>query len=339
MLVHSQIPSLMAAMATIADPRHRRGVRHPFTALLALTLLGLVCRINDFAGLQRWAERHWHLLRKPLGFVRHRRPHATTFSRALAKFSLAEFQAAFSQWLQAITSQQSTLTVAVDGKTSKQGFDPQGDPIQMLNVFAQDLKVCLGQWPLDGDKSTEPEVLKAHLSELFERYPALRLITGDALFAQRNLAELIVASGHDYLFQIKANQPDILDAVQTCFAEAESHPPDACTQEKKRGAERIVFCGSTWSTPIMSVSGWVLPVAACCCESIAKPKTKKATRSGKHVTSSPASILTPRPPGNCSSMCATIGKWRIVCTTSKTAGGMKIDIGASGQDWPNAWQA
>jgi hypothetical protein len=186
--------------------------------------------------------------------------------------------------LQAITSQQSSLAAAADGKTSKQGLDADGDPIQMLNVFAQDLKVCLGQWPLDGDKSTEPEVLKAHLSELFEKYPALRLITGDALFAQRNLAELIVASGHDYLFQIKANQPDILDAAQTCFAEAESRPPDACTQEKKGGAERIVFCGSMWSTPIMSVTGWVLPVAACCCESIEKRKTKRAPRHGKHAT-------------------------------------------------------
>lgn len=67
-------------------------------------------------------------------------------------------------------------------------------------------------------KSTVPEVLKARLNDLYASYPALRLITGDALYAQRNLAELILASGHDSLFQIKANQPDILDAAQTCFA-------------------------------------------------------------------------------------------------------------------------
>jgi hypothetical protein len=287
MIVRSSLPSLMAAMSSITDPRHRRGVRHPFSSILGLTLLGLVARINDFAGLQRWARRHWHLLQKPLGFIRRRPPHATTISRTLARFSLEEFQAAFSQWLQAVISQQGPLAVAVDGKTSKQGLDTKGNPIQMLNVFAQDLKVCLGQWPLNGDKSTEPEVLKAHLSELFEKYPALRLITGDALFAQRNLAELILASGHDYLFQIKANQPDILDAAQTCFADAEARSPDAQTQEKKRGAERIVFFGSTWTTPLMSASGWVLPVAACSCESIGKPKTTRGLRRGKLATLSP----------------------------------------------------
>jgi len=288
MILRSSIPPLMAAMSSVADPRHPRGVRHPFASILALTLLGLVCRINDFAGLQRWATRHWHLLRKPLGFIRRRPPHATTLSRTLATFSLEEFQVAFSQWLQAVVSQQPALAAAVDGKTSKQGLDPEGDPIQMLNVFAQDVKACLGQWPLTGDKSTEPEVLKAHLSELFETYPALRLITGDALFAQRNLAELIVASGHDYLFQIKANQPDILDAAQTCFAPAEARRPDAQTQEKKGGAERIVFFGSTWTTPLMSASGWVLPVAACSCGSIEKRKTRRASKRGRHATLSPA---------------------------------------------------
>jgi hypothetical protein len=299
MLVQSYLPSLMAAFSGVADPRQRRGVRHPFSAILGLTLLGLICRLNDFAGLQRWAAGNWHLIRKPLGFIRHKPPHPTTLSRTLAKFSLAEFQAAFSRWLQGVMQDQAVLVAAVDGKTSKQGFDSEGDPIQMLHVFAQDLKACLGQWPLSGDKSTEPEVLKAHLQELFEKYPALRLITGDALYAQRNLAELILASGHDYLFQIKANQPDILDAAQTCFTQAKDSAAAVHTREKKGDAQRLVFFGSTWKTPIMSVSGWVLPVAACCCESTERRKTEKATRPAKRGISSPASIR-PRPrPNNC----------------------------------------
>jgi DDE_Tnp_1-associated len=288
MLLQSCLPSLMVALSQVADPRQRRGVRHPFSAILGLTLLGLICRLNEFAPLQRWAARNWHLLRRPLGFTRRKPPHPTTLSRTLAKFSLEDFQRAFSTWLQGIVADQATLVVAVDGKTSKQGFDPQGDPIQMLNVFVQDLKACLGQWPLSGDKSTEPEVLKSRLSELFEKYPALRLITGDALYAQRNLAELILASGHDYLFQIKGNQPDILEAAQSCFAEALDGRADAATREKKGGTERLVFFGSTWTTPIMSASGWVLPVAACSCESTARRRTGKVKQRVKRVTSSPA---------------------------------------------------
>lgn len=284
------LPSLMKALSEVADPRQRRGVRHPFSSILGLVLLGLVCRLTEFAALERWASRHWRLLRRPLGFTRGRPPHATTLSRTLAKFSLAEFQAAFSQWLQAVVADQATIVVAVDGKTSKQGLDPQGDPIQMLHVFAQDIKACLAQWPLEGVKSTEPEVLKAHLSELFEKYPALRLITGDALYAQRNLAELVVSSGHDYLFQIKANQPDILEAAQCCFAQAEDRETTAQTREKKGARRKLVFFGSTWTTPNMFASGWVLPVAACSSASTGKRKADRESRLARHATSLPVSI-------------------------------------------------
>jgi hypothetical protein len=308
MPVQPCLPSLMRALSDLADPRQRRGVRHPFSAILGLTLLGLICRLNDFAGLRRWAAGNWHLLRRPLGFTRHKPPHPTTLSRTLAKFSLEDFQAAFSSWLQEVVSDREALVVAVDGKTSKQGLDPQGDPIQMLNVFVQDLKACLGQWPLDGDKSTEPEVLKAHLSELFEKYPALRLISGDALYAQRNLAELIIASGHDYLLQLKGNQPDILDAAQTCFAQAEDRKPDAHTREKKGATEKLVFFGSTWTTPFMSAKSWVLPVAACSCESTGRPPTVAAQARAKRVTSSPASTRKPSRLKNSSNTCEATGK-------------------------------
>ena len=286
----SNIPSLMVALSEVTDPRQPRGVRHPFSGILALALLGMICRIHEFAALGRWAANHWRLLRRPLGFTRGRPPHPTTLSRTLAKFSLEEFQAAFSRWLQTILADQEALVVAADGKTCRQGRGADGDPIQMLNVFVQDVKACLGQWPLEGDKSTEPEVLKAHLGELFERYPALRLITGDALYAQRNLAELILASGHDYLFQLKGNQPDAHDAAQTCFAQADESRADVKTVEKKGANKRLVFYGSTWTTPIMSESVWVLPVVACSCESTAAPRTAAAKRRAKRGTSSRASI-------------------------------------------------
>jgi hypothetical protein len=284
MLPVSSLPSLMEAFSQVADPRQPKGVRHPFPAILGLAMLGLLCRVTEFAVLQRWAKQHWHLLRYPLGFTRGKPPHATTMSRTLAKFSLEEFQAAFSSWLQAIVADE-TLVVAVDGKTSKQGLNTQGNPLQMLHVFAQDLKASLAQWPLAGDKLTEPEVLKVHLQELFETYPALRLFTGDALYAQRNLAELIVASGHDYLFQIKGNQPDILDAAQTCLGSLADAKATVKTVEKRGAREKLVFFGSTWTMPNMFASGWVLPVAASSCESTGKSGKKRERRSGKHATS------------------------------------------------------
>src|SRR4051812_25243901 len=91
--------SLLDALQALTDPRHQRGVRHPFTSTLALVFLGLLCRQADFAALARWAQRRWQALQAPLGFTRDYAPHATTLARVAARFSLDEFQAALCRWL------------------------------------------------------------------------------------------------------------------------------------------------------------------------------------------------------------------------------------------------
>jgi hypothetical protein len=225
--------ALILSFHQLTDPRHRRGVRHPFPSLLALTFLGLLCRQTDFATIARWAKAHWALLAGPLGFTRPYAPHATTLTRATARYSLAEFQDALCRWLAGLLAECPALTAAVDGKTSKQGHGPGGDPIHVLNVFAQDVRVCLAQWAVGDGKGTEPEVLKAHPGELFAAYPSPKLLTGDALFAQRPLAQLITEAGRDYLFAVKDNRPDLVETIRAAFAGATPDSADAVTVEKK----------------------------------------------------------------------------------------------------------
>ena len=239
------VDSLLDALSQVADPRNRRGIRHPFTSILALTFLGLMCRQTELASLQRWAQDYWDRLRGPLGFTREKPPHATTLSRVLARFSLAQLQEAFAGWLRGMVAEGDGQVVAVDGKTNKQGQDADGDPIHLLNVFAHRIKLCLAQHPVTAGKPTEPEVLKAHLAELFQAYPALRLLTGDALFCQRPLARLIVESGRDYLLALKDNQPDLHEAAQATFAQQTPETADAEGVEKKGARWSPGGCGVT----------------------------------------------------------------------------------------------
>ena len=71
----------------------------------------------------------------------------------------------------------------------------------------------------------------------------LHLITGDAIFAQRPLIQLIRKQNRDYLLQIKANQGDTLDAIENCFAKATQRTPAAETIEKKGLSMRPVVYG------------------------------------------------------------------------------------------------
>jgi hypothetical protein len=142
--------------------------------------------------LVRWATLNWDQLREPLGFDRAHPPCATTISRTLAQCQVADFQAALAGWLQNCLSEHPTEgVVAVDGKTAKQGIEENGRPLHMLHALVHDLQAVVGQWSTGAEKTNEPTLLRRHLEALLESYPMLRLITGDAMFAQRPLAELI----------------------------------------------------------------------------------------------------------------------------------------------------
>jgi hypothetical protein len=223
-------------------------VRHPFAGLLAIVFLGLLSRQPDFASIARWAKRHWSVLKPAFGLTDSRGPHATTYSRAAALFSVDQFRTALARWLAGAMSAHPT-TAAVDGKTSKQADDDSGDPIHVLNVFAHGACVCLADWPVGDGKDTEPEVLKAHLDELFATWPSLRVLTGDAIFCQRPLARAIIESGRDYVLVIKDNQPDLFETAVTAFAGATAESADATVLEKSAGRSRRGASGATRRRP------------------------------------------------------------------------------------------
>lgn len=252
-MVASCLLQLEAVFSQISDPRKARGVRHPFAGIVSLVFLGLLARITEMAVVTRWAEANWEELKEPLGFTRNKPPCDTTISRALAGLSLDEFRVAFASWLNtALADREGRWTAAVDGKTCRQGLDANGSPVQMLNVFLQQAKLALDQWSIGGDKTNEPGSLKQHLAELLAAYPALQLLTGDAVYAQRPLLELLQEHGCDYLFQVKANQPDMLDALETCFFQETPAKPAHEVTEKRGSIRKRVGFGSTSTTPSMS---------------------------------------------------------------------------------------
>ena len=224
--------SLFGCLERVADPRRARGVRHPFQAILRLTLLGLVCGQTTMAHIALFARLHWPALKEPLGFVRDHPPHATTISRALAGVPCEQLQGALNGWVARVVADQE-MQASVDGKWAKQSEDAQGNPLVMVNVLAHDLKLCLAQWPAS-EKRYEPAVLREQPGPLFERYPGLRLLTMDALYAERDLCQAMVDHGRDYLARIKGNRPEALAALVEGFAGAETGEPEAETVEKKR---------------------------------------------------------------------------------------------------------
>jgi hypothetical protein len=253
----SSLESLASFIESLPDPRSKQGVSHSYHGMVTIVLLGLIAGIPYMAWIRRWAEKHWHTLRAPLKFKEDKLkpPVETTFFRALAKTSVADFQKIFAEFLQHVLAQDhDTLVAAVDGKVAKQMKNADGDPILLLNILAHNIKVTLADYDVRGDKTNEPGCLKNNLESLFEQYPLLKLLTGDAIFAQRPLLEVLQEHGCDYLFQIKENQPDVLDAAQVCFADVNPDVPDAHMLEKKTAKWTSEKSGSILSVQTISES-------------------------------------------------------------------------------------
>jgi len=229
------------SLEKIGDPRSKQGVSHQFQTILAIVFLGLLANISALAEIERWAKIRFQKLEKFLQFKKGV-PHAITFARVLRKISLTDLQNVFAEFLNIILAS-SAITAAVDGKAAKQMKDENGDPLLMLNIFAQKLKLHLASWSVRGDKTNEPGCLKNHLGELFTMYPCLKLLTGDAIFAQRPLLLAIQEYHRDYLVQIKDNQSNVLKQMKLMFADSPTQKPGDCRVSKKRGLLKSANCG------------------------------------------------------------------------------------------------
>ncbi len=237
-----RLESLAEVFKHVTDSRDPRGKRHPLPGMLSLVFLGLLARIREMAVLQRWAKMHWEQLREPLGFDRDEPPHATTISRAIAACQLKEFSEAFLAWMQQVLPNE-PFDAAIDAKTSCQGLAADGQPVQLVTVLIHELKLVIAQWSVRGEKTNESCVLKNHIAELRQEFPLLKLITGDAIYATRPLAEALLDEKCDYMVGIKGNQGDVRNAVEHCLGGSHERPPAAQTIEKKGTAPIGAGCG------------------------------------------------------------------------------------------------
>ena len=77
-------PGLLGVLARVADPRHRRGVRHKLAAILGLALCAVVAGARSFTAIAEWAadadEQTLHSL-EITGAV----PSESTFRRTLQR--------------------------------------------------------------------------------------------------------------------------------------------------------------------------------------------------------------------------------------------------------------
>jgi hypothetical protein len=219
----SSTPNLLSFLAEIPDHRSRHGRQHSLSAVLGLACAAILCGARGYTAIAQWAVDHDIALMHRLGFNR-TPPKIGGIRKVLMGVSRAAFEDALTRWAESVLGRplQADPTpspaCALDGKTARGSFDGLNKAVHLLSLVAHEsgLTVAQAEVPHGGvDKTNEH---KTALRLLHGLVLEGRLITGDAMFCQRDLSQQILdAKGH-YLWFVKENQPTLLADIQAAFA-------------------------------------------------------------------------------------------------------------------------
>lgn len=207
--------SLPALLATLSDPRGRQGLRHPLAAMLAATVCGILTGARGCEAIAQWVRNQepkiWHLL----GF-RRKPPCANTYRTLLARLPAEMFEELIQRWIEPLLpspAPDSLQALAMDGKTLRGTQGALDRAVHLLSLLDQQTGGVLRQLKMPPETNEH----KAALTLLKAVALKGRLITGDAIFCQRDLCQQVVDDGGDYLLVVKDNQPELKAAIEAEF--------------------------------------------------------------------------------------------------------------------------
>jgi predicted transposase YbfD/YdcC len=218
------VPTLVAAFASVPDPRRAQGRRFSLPALLSLLVTALLCNHLSVLAMAEWGQTQAPDIQAALGFTPGRLPHQSTLHRFLRKLDPAALatalQAVFDPCVPEDSRPRGSEGVAVDGKCHRGQlrFAPASHaPIHEVNVFSATLGVLLTQVALNllGDKATAELSAAPAVLEQVDWHG--RVLTGDALWCEKAVCAGVVAGGGDYAVVVKGDQPTLYEEIRVLF--------------------------------------------------------------------------------------------------------------------------
>lgn len=217
-LTADQAADLRTYFATIPDPRHRRGIRHPLTAILAITAAAVATGARSFTAIAEWATDAPQPVLARLGArfdprrARYQAPDEATLRRVTQRLDGDLLDAAISAWLAShsptpdhVPEHPTTMppAIAVDGKSLRGTFPHAGGAgVHLLSAFTHDTGTVLTQRHVAVGTS-EITWFPTLLEDLDL---AGRVVTADALHTVADHARYLHTRGADYVFTVKENQ-------------------------------------------------------------------------------------------------------------------------------------
>jgi hypothetical protein len=204
--------TLWDALCGIEDRRGRKGRQYELPSLLGISIAAMLAGANDLIAIFRWGRRLKPEALRLFGIDDGVAPCHATFhyffksldadalAAALGKFALGDDRARH---------------IAIDGKTLKGSRRLDAKALHMLSAFATELGAVVGDLVVEPDQN---EITAAMV--LLKGLPLDgAIITGDAIFCQREICRHIRDANGHYLFVVKDNQPELKSDIAESFGD------------------------------------------------------------------------------------------------------------------------
>ena len=200
---------LPEALASVPDPRARRGVRHRLTVVVSAAVCAVVAGCRSYAAIAEWVADAPAATVTALGMDPDRRPSEAMIRRLLQALDPDLLTAAISGWLagRVATAQSSgRRAVAVDGKALRGSRSRDAPARHVMAALEQATGVVLASTDVDGktNEITRFQPLLDQIGDLRET-----VVTIDALHCQREHVTYLAQRGAHWIVTVKANQPSL----------------------------------------------------------------------------------------------------------------------------------
>jgi predicted transposase YbfD/YdcC len=215
------LDSLFAALARLRDRRDARGLRYALVTTLVFIVLAKLCGEDHLRGIAQWVELRKEALAEALGLSKPQAPHATTYSRVLNKaIDIDDFEQVIREFFQEQPGAGQSVLMNLDGKTMRATI-PEGKTrgVHLLAAYLPEEGWVAFQVEVGSHENEIPAALRV-VKQLDLRG---KIVTGDALLAQRELSVAIVEGEGDYVWTVKGNQAQLQRDIELLFA------PESCT--------------------------------------------------------------------------------------------------------------
>ena len=259
------LDSLFAALATLTDRRDARGLRYALVTVLVYILLAKLAGEDHLRGIAQWVALRKEALADVLGLAKPQAPHATTYSRVLRKaVDIEDLEQVARDFFAGQPKAGASVLINLDGKTLR-GTIPAGKTqgVHLLAAYVPEEGWVLFQVEVSRKENEIPAAMRI-LRQLDLRG---KIVTGDALLAQRELSIHIVEAGGDYIWKIKGNQSRTQEDIELLFAPepcvpgfSPSHKDFRTTSTCEKGHGRLERRTLTVSSALADYLNW--PYAA-----------------------------------------------------------------------------